>query len=321
MAAAALPYQTRRAALLGLGSLLASAPVMARPVPAAMPAKCAGAFVDWGAAGRETNLRLWEASLRQPTSSIPAMDFYGQATWEDFHRLDWLPAFWAKANPRRRMVWSIPLTVAGTDIISVGEGLHDEPFRVAARAIAAAQPEAAIRIGWEMNVAESLWLAANREQDYIRAYRHVVQLFRQASARFRFDWCPGWGAQAMPAERAYPGDDVVDVVGLDIYDFRSEREAEARWIAEDLEGPSGLLWHRAFARRHGKAMSYPEWGIGQAGDNPVFVQRMADWLAEHSDEIAYALYFNVDGAWPTRIDDGRFPRSAEALRERFSGTG
>ncbi|GEP10571.1 hypothetical protein MMMDOFMJ_2130 [Methylobacterium gnaphalii] len=304
-----------------MGSVLASGPSLARPLSPAMPAKCAGAFVDWGTGGRETNLRLWEASLRQPASSVPAIDFYGQATWDDFRQFAWLPAFWAKANPRRKLVWSIPLTVAGTDLIAVGEGLHDEPFRVAVQAIAESQPEAAIRIGWEMNVAGSLWLAANRERDYIRAYRHVVQLFRQASSRFRFDWCPGWGAQAMPADQAYPGDDVVDVVGLDIYDFGSEREAEARWKAEDLEGPFGLTWHQAFARRHRKLMSYPEWGVGQSGDNPVFVQRMADWLLQHSDEIAYALYFNVDGAWPTRIDNGRFPRSADTLRERFSGRG
>lgn len=313
---------TRRQCLLGLGGLVIAGPAAARsraPVRAAMPAKCAGAFVAWGAAGRETNMQAWETSLRQPASSVPALDYYGQTTWADFREFAWLPAFWARANPNRRLVWSIPLTVKGTDLADVAGGLHDDAFRIAASAVALGQPDAFVRIGWEMNVAGSLWLASGREAEYVRAYRRVVDLFRQASNRFRFDWCPGWGAQAMPADAAYPGDDVVDVIGLDIYDYGTGENPQARWTSNSLEGPFGLLWQRAFARQHGKAMSYPEWGVGQAGDNPHFVDRMGDWFAAHADEIAYALYFDVDATWPTRLDAGRFPRSAATLRRRFAG--
>ena len=57
-------------------------------------------------------------------------------------------------------------------------------------------------------------------------------------------------------------------------------------------------------------MSYPEWGVGNAGDNPFFIQRMHDWLVKNEDNIAYAAYFDVDGLWPTQIDNGQFPQSS-----------
>ncbi|GJE26069.1 glycoside hydrolase family 26 protein [Methylobacterium organophilum] len=305
---------SRRHCLTGLAAGFALA-----AAPAGMPPCLAGAFTDWGAEGRETTLSAWEAWLSQPPASVPALDFYGDKTWEDFRRLDWLPAFRARANPKRALVWSVPLTMAGTDLAEIGRGSFDPFFRHAAEVIARAQPEATLRIGWEMNVAGSLWLAKGRAPDYIRAYRRVVGLFRQASPRFRFDWCPGWGPQACPADAAYPGDDVVDVIGLDIYDFGTGDPPETRWVKATRDVPFGLDWHRSFARRHGKAMSYPEWGVGQAGDNPLFVSRMAEWFRENAGQIAYALYFDVDGAWPTRLDAERFPQSRAAFARAFAG--
>jgi beta-mannanase len=121
----------------------------------------------------------------------------------------------------------------------------------------------------------------------------------------------------MPADLVYPGDDFVDYIGLDVYDFKLEGTAEERWRNFYLEAPFGLEWHRDFAARHGKLMSFPEWGVGQSGDNPFFIQQMHDWFVKHQDNIAYAAYFNVDGLWPTQIDTGRFPQSEKLFRKLF----
>ena len=72
-----------------------------------------------------------------------------------------------------------------------------------------------------------------------------------------------------------------------------------------------------FGVLHGKRMSYPEWGVGHAGDNPFFTQRMHDWFVNNESNIAYAAYFNVDGLWPTQIDIGRFPLSQKLFRTLF----
>jgi hypothetical protein len=228
-----------------------------------------------------------------------------------------VPGIWKKLNPARNVVWSVPLTVKGTPLREVVDGLHDAEFEAAAKAISEAQPNAVIRLGWEMNLVSMAWFAKGQEADYIAAFRRVVQIFRRHSSGFKYDWCPGWGAQDSPADLAYPGDDVVDYIGLDVYDFKYEGSAGERWEKFYLNAPFGLLWHRDFAARHGKHMSYPEWGVGNFGDNPVFIQNMHDWFVTNADNIAYAAYFDVDGLWPTQIDNGRFPNSQRLFRELF----
>lgn len=262
-------------------------------------------------------LQAWEKWLNQAPSSVVGVDFYAKSTWQDFSALTWVPGIWKKLNPSRNVVWSVPLTVKGTALKEVAEGDHDAEFEAAAAAISAAQPNAIIRPGWEMNVQSMAWFAKDQEDDYIKAFRRVVDIFRRHSTGFKYDWCPGWGVQNSPADRVYPGDDVVDYVGLDVYDFKFEGSAAERWDHFYLKAPFGLHWHKDFATRHGKGMSYPEWGVGNFGDNPFFIQRMHDWFLENEGRIAYAAYFNVDGAWPTQIDNNRFPDSQRIFRELF----
>jgi hypothetical protein len=87
--------------------------------------KFAGAFVNWGADGRERTLQAWEKWLRQEPSSVVGIDFYAQSTWEDFRKLSWVPGIWKKLNPARNVVWSVPLTVKGTSLAEVAEGPSD----------------------------------------------------------------------------------------------------------------------------------------------------------------------------------------------------
>jgi hypothetical protein len=279
--------------------------------------KLASAFVNWGPEGRERTLQTWEKWLNQAPSSVLGVDFYARTTWEDFLGLSWVPGIWKKLNPARNVVWSVPLTVKGTPLGDVADGMHDAEFEAAAKAISEAQPGAIIRLGWEMNLVSMPWFANGREADYIRAFRRVVGIFRRHSNGFRYDWCPGWGPQDGAADLAYPGDDVVDYIGLDVYDFKYEGSAAERWEHYYLNAPFGLHWHREFAARHGKAMSYPEWGVGNFGDNPFFIQRMHDWFVKNESNIAYAAYFDVDGLWPTRIDNNRLPNSRRLFRELF----
>jgi hypothetical protein len=312
------PYRLAIAAAALIGLIAALSETAAKPRVSSTPAKFAGAFVNWGPVGREHTLQQWEKWLNQKPSSVLGVDFYGQVTWEDYSKFSWVPGIWKKLNPARNVVWSVPLTVQDTPLADVAAGLHDDAFEAAARAIAEAQPRAIIRLGWEMNLTQMAWSAKDREADYIGAFRRVVEIFRRHSRDFKYDWCPGWGPQDSPADLAYPGDDVVDYIGLDIYDFRQEGSVEERWNAFYLKAPFGLEWHRDFAARHGKRMSFPEWGVGNAGDNPYFIEKMHDWFLQNQDSIAYAAYFDVDGQWPTQIDNNQFPNSQLLFRKLFT---
>ena len=311
---------TRRAVLGGVGAAATMRPGGAahagsRPLPGAL----AGAFVPWvGHEGREAGMAAWEAWLGRPEHSVPALDFWAQDSWAGFAASAWLPGFWARTAPRRTLVWSMPLTVAGTPLKAVAAGTHDADFDAAARSIASAQPAATIRLGWEMNIRTSAWFAGSDAAAYVTAFRRVAALFRAASPRFTLDWCPSWGQQDAAADLFYPGDDAVDVVGLDVYDYRLGAEtAERRWADHVVAAPFGLDWQLRFAGGRGKPMSIPEWGVGEAGDNPAFVSAMRAWFERHAGAIRYACYFDVDGAWPTRLSGGQFPAARSAFRRGF----
>ena len=314
---------SRRSTIVQLAAVALSGIVPARSAtkPAARqlsnPARFAGAFVNWGPRGREVTLQAWEKWLNQAPSSVVGVDFYGQTTWQDFFTVNWVPGFWKKLNPARNVVWSVPLTLKGTALKDVADGLHDAEFGAAAKAISEAQPKAIIRMGWEMNQPSMAWFAKDQEADYIRAFRRVVAIFRGHSSGLKYDWCPAWGLQGSPPDLAYPGDDVVDYIGLDVYDFKFEGSAAERWDRFYLKPAFGLQWHKEFATRHGKPMSYPEWGVGNFGDNPFFIQQMHDWFVENESNIVYAAYFDVDGLWPTQIDNDQFPESQRLFQKLF----
>ena len=163
----------------------------------ATPPKLAGAFVNWGPIGREHSLQIWERWLKQPPSSVLGVDFYAQSTWDEFSKITWVPGIWKKLNPARNVVWSVQLTTKGTALADVAAGMHDADFEAAAKAISEAQPRAIIRLGWEMNLADSAWFAKGQEADYIAAFRRVVGIFRRYSKDFKYDWCPSQGRRTL----------------------------------------------------------------------------------------------------------------------------
>ena len=93
----------------------------------------------------------------------------------------------------------------------------------------------------------------------------------------------------------YPGDDYVDVIGIDNYDHYpwSPTKADFDRTAARAEG---LSWLYAFARKHGKPFSVGEWGVVPTADagreNPSYIRWMHDWFAAHAAHLAYEAYFS-----------------------------
>jgi hypothetical protein len=92
-------------------------------------------------------------------------------------------------------------------------GSKDEDLRQLARVIAASKPQVVlVRWGHEMDISGLYPWGANAPEIYRAAYRHVVEVFREEGAtNVRWVWSPA-GHQGAPD--FYPGDDVVDYVGL-----------------------------------------------------------------------------------------------------------
>ena len=160
--------------------------------------------MNWGPIGREHTLQAWEKWLSQKPSSVLGVDFYGQTTWEDYSRLSWVPGIWKKLNPARNVVWSMPLTVKGTPLADVAEGLHDAAFEAAARAISEAQPKAIIRLGWEMNLDSTAWFAKGQEADYIGRSGASSQSSGDTRATSKLTGVRGGGRRRCPQTSPIP---------------------------------------------------------------------------------------------------------------------
>jgi hypothetical protein len=211
--------------------------------------------------------------------------------------------------------------------------------------------DAVIRLGSEHDIGGSRWSSRIDEAKFKGAYRAVVTAMHEVAPELKFDFTsillsfgPGPGPGPAVAN-AYPGDDVVDFIGIDVYDqgrmpddIGVEDGDYCGWqdpdaVFETYHRPA-LETARLFAEAHGKALSIPEWGLsgggqgdgarqaGQCGgDNPVFVEKMHEYLSTlpgtGPGSLGYHSYFegnpNHDG--PHALE--AFPNARERFRELF----
>jgi Fibronectin type III domain/Glycosyl hydrolase family 26 len=186
-----------------------------------------------------------------------------------------------------------------------------------------------IRLGWEFNGSWMPWAAGNDPVNYVAAYRHVVSLMRSVpGVSFTFDWCMSWGPNATAPDSVYPGDDVVDIIGMDVYNtYFSPANADpmARWNTL-LTAPYGLNWLVTFSQAHGKPLSIPEWGTGEdlinnggtgGGDDPLFVANMSNFM--ESNSAAYSDYWDSSASgYDATVSDGEHPLAGAALKAAFA---
>jgi len=97
----------------------------------------------------------------------------------------------------------------------VASGIRDDDLRQLARTARAAAPQVVlVRWGHEMELGTLYPWSGQDPDEYRRAFRRVVTVFREEGAtNVRWVWSP---AGIAGAEVYYPGDDVVDYVGLTV---------------------------------------------------------------------------------------------------------
>ena len=196
-------------------------------------------------------------------------------------------------------------------------GEFDGVYRtLAERLVALGLADAVIVPGWEMNGTTYSHRCAPNPPAWREFFRRVVGSMRSVEGqRFVFDFTPSRGLDAIPWPECYPGDDVVDIIGMDAYDQPQDRSFQEQ-IDEDL----GLRDHANFAREHGKPISFPEWGLFRNGDNPEYIRGMAGWIA--SNDTVYSTYTNYCPHSVLTLgpeSQCANPRSAAVFRELFSG--
>lgn len=155
-----------------------------------------------------------------------------------------------------------------------------------------------VRFAHEFNLGYSDWAVTSGDvNSYITTFRRVADMLHAAG--LKVTWSPNDGEQegGVVAPQAWPGDQYVDVVGVDSYDWDTDPNAGS------LADPEGIEMWRQFAQAHGKPLALPEWGAnnssGAAKDNPQFITDRWNFMSSHAGsgagQFIYDVYFNFTG--------------------------
>jgi Glycosyl hydrolase family 26 len=220
----------------------------------------------------------------------------------------------------------LPDPANGASFAQCASGAYDQYYRTyGSELVRLGRADSVIRLGWEANGDWYSWSIRSDVANYKACFRRQVAAIRSTDPRARIDWNMNKDSHMdVSVVQAYPGDDVVDIVGVDFYDMWPAYAGLAAWTADYMStqkgGPRGLGAWLAFAKQHGKLLSVPEWGTTPAadggGEHPVYIQAMHDFFAAHADDLAYETYFNRHPGfqlWPSTL----YPRSAAEYRARY----
>jgi hypothetical protein len=172
-----------------------------------------------------------------------------------------------------------------------------------------------VRWGHEFNGDWYPWSVAKNGQDpanYVKAYRRVHDLVVKAGAsNVTWVWCPNAGTS--PAQewndplKAYPGDEYVDWIALDGYDF----DGNASFA--DLFSKIYIEVIQAFA----KPIYVGEFATGRVGsEKAAWLDEMRGSLASQFPGIKGVVYFSVKKERDWRLDDS--PAALAGAKNVFS---
>lgn len=216
-------------------------------------------------------------------------------------------------------------------LASIARGDQDWVWQAVANNLkSAGRGDSVVRIAWEANIRDWRWGATTTTAPAFRAaFRRVAQTMTKTAPGLIIDFGINCGSglsgssdRTAPLTMLYPGDDVVDVIHCDVYDWWTTRVrgSDPTPLTRPPYGP-GLTDVAAFARRHGKVMGVGEWGLATpsngngGGDNPAFVEAMHRFLAANSDVVGYECYFDEPASYlRSSLNTGQNPKAAAKYR-------
>ncbi|MBW8484741.1 glycoside hydrolase family 26 protein, partial [Actinomadura parmotrematis] len=283
-----------------------------------------GAFLgsDEGGVGRIPAFQRWlDTPVTVGHTYLPG------ESWSGIEGPDYIVEPWARwkaEDPGRLLVLNVPMLEANeagvpdrtvAALLGRGaEGAFDGHYtRLARRLAGAGVKDIVIVLGWEMNGLTYTGRCGPAPDRWKAYWRRIVAAMRAVPGiRFSFDFTATRGPDAVPWPECYPGDDVVDIVGLDAYDQPSGKRFDYY-----RDEPYGLKYHAEFAAAHHKPMSFPEWGLFDNADNPDYIKGMHDWIEGHDVVYQTITDYCPHGIWRCTRNE----RSSSAYRSLFGGRG
>ncbi|MFJ4878988.1 glycoside hydrolase family 26 protein [Streptomyces sp. NPDC088745] len=286
------------------------------------PSAALGAYLHYGPAGvrRMKELSRWLGG----TELTVGHTYLPGDLWSNIEgRPEFLRAWakWRRGAPERLFVLNVPMQEGNEDHVSdrrvrsllragARGDFNEHYLRLAENLVNSGVPDTVIVLGWEMNGTTYTHRCGPSPRDWKKYWRGIVATMRSVPGqKFRFDFAPNRGRDAVPWTKCYPGDDVVDIIGMDSYD-----QPPGETFDEQVRAPYGLQHQVDFAAAHGKATSYPEWGLFRNGDNPEYMRRMLDWIAQHKPLYQTITDYCPHGVWQCSEN----PKSSEVFRAKLT---
>ncbi|WP_051819488.1 glycoside hydrolase family 26 protein [Streptomyces sp. NRRL S-920] len=305
-------------------------PVAPAASPGPAPASAAsgkapafGAYLHYGPPGvrRIGELSRWlgGAELRVGHTYLPG-DLWSNIEGAPGFLDAW--ATWRKEKDDRLFVLNVPMlerNEEGLDDDEVAgllrqgaDGRFDHHFRaLAERLVDLGVPDTVIVPGWEMNGTTYTHRCGPDPESWKKYWSRIVTAMRSVPGqKFQFDFTPSRGRDAIPWTQCYPGDDVVDIIGMDSYD-----QPRGMSFDEQVAEPYGLQEHVDFAAAHKKPISYPEWGLFRNGDNEEYMRRMLKWMDEKKPLYNTVTDYCPHGVWQCKEN----PAASKVYRDLLSG--
>lgn len=252
-------------------------------------------------------------------------------------------ARWCNQHPEGKLILSVPM-LPGNETATHARGArgdYDTHFRTLATKLrnAGLCDQIIIRLGWEWNGGWYPWgvVSGSDEDDaphFAANFCRITTVFRNVAAtsttdpgqmpvNFKFNWCGVrlWSsynaANAYPGNTpaattvtgvsypAYPGDNYVDQVGVDVYDTGT-------WtvlLGSSTSNNNGIARWRQIALDHNKPFTIPEWGLSTTSgtgnfDNPSFIQNIFNYVQNPANNVLFHSYFDVAAASNHRLSEG-----------------
>jgi hypothetical protein len=255
--------------------------------------------------GEEPSLLLWYVGFGQ---EIRGEDVAAVRAAGGIPVLTWEPYDWTRGidQPEYRLE-------------RIVDGTYDDYLRRSARTLRDVGDPVLLRFAHEMNGGWYPWSESangNRAGDYVRAWRHVHDLFRAEGAdNVSWMWSPNVefpGSQ--PLDGLYPGARYVDVVGIDGYNWGTSRGEQA-WQRPDEIFDATMATVRRLVP--GTPIVLAEVGSTElGGDKAVWNGQLFAWMANQPD-LAGFVWFQLDKETDWRIDSSA--SSAAAFRDGLAG--
>lgn len=198
--------------------------------------------------------------------------------------------------------WTLASTIAGQ---------HDATFRSLAETIIEYGDLVVIRYAPEMNGDWSPWAAGvngNTTGQYVKAWQHVVSLFRKAGAtNVLWLWAPNIarGATVKGFKQFWPGDSYVDVVGFTGYGVGNSYYGYESEAAQTFDPTM-----KALARITRKPVVLAETGVNGA-HKAEWITSLGPWMRKHPNVLGLVW---TDEKPPHSSADWRFTETPQALK-------